>query len=114
MKTVKNLVVALAVAATVAPAHAELSTREMLGIAGGAFLGYQLMKEPHRPAAIGVPYGGHVPGLNAPYHGMPVPVGVSVLPPGFPHTPVHVPSCVVRQGYSAPGQGGVYVQECRF
>ena len=88
MKHVKIAIVAVA-AALAAPVHADITQRDVLGVAIGALIGYQLSKSHSQPQ-----------------HGQPAPVHQG-------HRHDHMPpTCVLRQVYSAPGQGPVYVQEC--
>ena len=90
MKHVKIAIVALAAALAI-PAHADITQRDVLGVAIGALIGYQLAK----------PRAAHQPGYTPPvpvHHGH-----------GHDHMP---PTCVLRQVYSAPGNGPIYVQEC--
>ena len=88
MKHVKIAIVALAAVIAV-PAHADITQRDVLGVAIGALIGYQLAKTGSQPQ-----------------HGHPQPVHQG-------HRHDHMPpTCVLRQVYSAPGQGPIYVQEC--
>jgi hypothetical protein len=88
MKHVKIALVTV-VAALAAPAHADITQRDVLGVAIGALIGYQLSKSHSQPQ-----------------HGQPQPVHQG-------HRHDHMPAtCVLRQVYSAPGQGPIYVQEC--
>ena len=95
MKAVTSFVVALAVAAsTAAPVQAQdLTNRELFGIAAGAIIGYHIMKEREEPRVV--------------YQQVYQQPQVIVVQPRQPH-------CYLRQAYSAPGQGAVYVQECRY
>ena len=95
MKAVTSFVVALAVAAsTAAPVQAQdLTQRELFGIAAGAIIGYHIMKEREEPRVV--------------YQQVYQQPQVIVVQPRQPH-------CYLRQAYSAPGQGAVYVQECRY
>ena len=95
MKAVKTLIVAVAVAASAtAPVQAQdLTNRELFGIAAGAIIGYHIMQERNEPRVVQVPV------YQQPQ--------VIVVQPRQPH-------CYLRQAYSAPGQGAVYVQECRY
>ena len=95
MKAVTSFVVALAVAAsTAAPVQAQdLTNRELFGIAAGAIIGYHIMKEREEPRVV----------YQQVYQQPQVIVG-----------PLRQPHCYLRQAYSAPGQGAVYVQECRY
>ena len=90
MKHVKIAIVALAAVIAV-PAHADITQRDVLGVAIGALIGYQLSK-PHSQPQHGHPQSAPV------YQGQ-----------RHDHMP---PTCVLRQVYSAPGQGPLYVQEC--
>ena len=92
MKAVTSFVAALAVAAsTAAPVQAQdLTNRELFGIAAGAIIGYHIMKEREEPRVV---------------YQQPQVVIVQ---------PLRQPHCYLRQAYSAPGQGAVYVQECRY
>lgn len=100
MKHVKIAIVAVAAALAI-PAQADITQRDVLGVALGAFIGYQMAKpraaQPHG-------HGHHQPGYTPPvpvYHG------------GHGHGHDHMPpTCVLRQVYSAPGNGPIYVQEC--
>jgi len=95
MKAVTSFVAALAVAAsTAAPVQAQdLTNRELFGIAAGAIIGYHIMKEREEPRVV--------------YQQVYQQPQVIVVQPRQPH-------CYLRQAYSAPGQGAVYVQECRY
>lgn len=94
MKAVKTLIAAVAVAAAVAPVQAqELTPREVFGIAAGAIIGYHIMQEHNEPRVVQVPV------YTQPQY-------IVVQP--------RQPQCYLRQAYSAPGQGAVYVQECRY
>jgi len=97
MKAVTSFVVALAVAAsTAAPVQAQdLTNRELFGIAAGAIIGYHIMKEREEPRVI----------YQQPVYQQPQVIIVQ---------PLRQPHCYLRQAYSAPGQGAVYVQECRY
>ena len=90
MKYVKIALVTV-VTALAAPAHADITQRDVLGVAIGALIGYQLSK-PHSQPQHGHPQSSPV------YQGQ-----------RHDHMP---PTCVLRQVYSAPGQGPLYVQEC--
>lgn len=90
MKQLKIAIVAVA-AVIAAPAHADITQRDVLGVAIGAFIGYQLAKPRSQPQ--------HDQPQSVPMH------------QGHRHD--HMPAtCVLRQVYSAPGQGPIYVQEC--
>jgi len=95
MKAVTSFVAALAVAAsTAAPVQAQdLTNRELFGIAAGAIIGYHIMQERNEPRVVQVPV------YTQPQY-------IVVQP--------RQPQCYLRQAYSAPGQGAVYVQECRY
>ena len=95
MKAVTSFVVAVAIAAgTAAPVQAQdLTNRELFGIAAGAIIGYHIMKEREEPRVV--------------YQQVYQQPQVIVVQPRQPH-------CYLRQAYSAPGQGAVYVQECRY
>jgi hypothetical protein len=95
MKAVTSFVVAAAIAAgTAAPVQAQdLTNRELFGIAAGAIIGYHIMKEREEPRVV--------------YQQVYQQPQVIVVQPRQPH-------CYLRQAYSAPGQGAVYVQECRY
>ena len=90
MKHVKIALVTVAAALAI-PAHADITQRDVLGVAIGALIGYQLSK-PHSQPQHGHPQSAPV------YQGQ-----------RHDHMP---PTCVLRQVYSAPGQGPLYVQEC--
>ena len=96
MKAVTSFVVALAVAAsTSAPVQAQdLTQRELFGIAAGAIIGYHIMKEREEPRVV--------------YQQVYTQPQVVIV------QPLRQPHCYLRQAYSAPGQGAVYVQECRY
>ena len=96
MKAVTSFVVALAVAASTAvPVQAQdLTNRELFGIAAGAIIGYHIMKEREEPRVV--------------YQQVYTQPQVVIV------QPLRQPHCYLRQAYSAPGQGAVYVQECRY
>jgi hypothetical protein len=96
MKAVTSFVVAAAIAAsTAAPVQAQdLTNRELFGIAAGAIIGYHIMKEREEPRVV--------------YQ------QVYTQPQVIIVQPLRQPHCYLRQAYSAPGQGAVYVQECRY
>ena len=99
MKALKTLVIAAVVAAAVTPAQAQdLTGRELFGIAAGAVIGYHIMKERDEPRAVYQP-------VYQPVYAQPQVIIVQ---------PLRQPHCYLRQAYSAPGQGAVYVQECRY
>lgn len=90
MKAVKTLIAVVA-AAVILPTQAqELTPREVFGIAAGAIIGYHIMQERNEPRVI-----------------VQQQPQVIVVEQRRPH-------CYLRQAYSAPGQGAVYVQECRY
>ena len=95
MKAVTSFVVAAAIAASIAaPAQAQdLTNRELFGIAAGAIIGYHIMQERTEQRHVQVPV------YTQPQY-------IVVQP--------RQPQCYLRQAYSAPGQGAVYVQECRY
>jgi hypothetical protein len=95
MKAVKTLIAAVAVAASAtAPVQAQdLTNRELFGIAAGAIIGYHIMQERTEQRHVQVPV------YTQPQY-------IVVQP--------RQPVCYLRQAYSAPGQGAVYVQECRY
>lgn len=93
MKAAKTLIAALAAAAAGAAPAQELTPREVFGIAAGAIIGYHIMQERNEPRVVQVPV------YTQPQ--------VIVVQQRQPH-------CYLRQAYSAPGQGAVYVQECRY
>ena len=96
MKALKTLVIAAVVAAAVTPVQAQdLTGRELFGIAAGAVIGYHIMKERDEPRVV----------YHQPVYHQPQVVIVQ---------PLRHPHCYLRQAYSAPGQGAVYVQECRY
>ena len=96
MKAVTSFVVAAAIAAgTAAPVQAQdLTNRELFGIAAGAIIGYHIMKEREEPRVVYQP--------------------VYTQPQVVIVQPLRQPHCYLRQAYSAPGQGAVYVQESRY
>ena len=92
MKAVTSFALALAVIA--APVQAQdLTNRELFGIAAGAIIGYHIMQERTEQRHVQVPV------YTQPQY-------IVVQP--------RQPQCYLRQAYSAPGQGAVYVQECRY
>ncbi len=102
MKQLKILIVAVAAAVAI-PAQADITSRDVFGVALGAFIGYQ-MTRPHTG------HTGHIPGQVYAQPGYIPPVPVY---PVYTHVPVYrAPTCVLRQAYSAPGHGPIYVQEC--
>ena len=89
MKALKNLVAALAVAAVITPAQAD--DRAVLGAVVVGVITYHVLKEREEPRVVSQP-----------------PPQVIIV------QPLRQPHCYLRQAYSAPGQGAVYVQECRY
>jgi len=86
MKLLKIAIVVVAAVIAI-PAHADITQRDVVGAAIGAFIGYQLAKPRSQQGHPQPVYQGH----------------------RHDHMP---PTCVLRQVYSAPGQGPIYVQEC--
>ena len=89
MKAVKSLVAALAVAAVITPAQAD--DRAVLGAVVAGVITYHVLKQQDEPRVV--------------YQQQPQVIIVQ---------PLRQPHCYLRQAYSAPGQGAVYVQECRY
>jgi hypothetical protein len=89
MKAVKSLVAALAVAAVITPAQAD--DRAVLGAVVAGVITYHVLKHNDEPRVV--------------YQQQPQVIIVQ---------PMRQPVCYLRQAYSAPGQGAVYVQECRY
>ena len=94
MKALKTLVIAAVVALQVPAQAQDLQPRELFGIAAGAIIGYHIMKQHDEPRMVQVP--------------------VYTQPQVIIVQPLRQPYCYLRQAYSAPGQGAVYVQECRY
>jgi hypothetical protein len=94
MKALKTLVIAAVVALQVPAQAQDLQPRELFGIAAGAIIGYHIMKHNDEPRMVQVP--------------------VYTQPQVIIVQPLRQPYCYLRQAYSAPGQGAVYVQECRY
>jgi hypothetical protein len=92
MKAVKSFVAALAVAAVITPAQAD--DRAVFGAVIAGVITYHVLKEREEPRVV------HVPVYQQPQ--------VIIV------QPLRQPHCYLRQAYSAPGQGAVYVQECRY
>jgi len=92
MKAVKSLVAALAVAAVITPAQAD--DRAVFGAVIAGVITYHVLKQHDEPRVV----------YQQPVYQQPQ---VIVVQPRQPH-------CYLRQAYSAPGQGAVYVQECRY
>jgi hypothetical protein len=93
MKAVKSLVAALAVAAVITPAQAD--DRAVLGAVVAGVITYHVLKQQDEPRVI----------YQQPVYQQPQVIIVQ---------PLRQPVCYLRQAYSAPGQGAVYVQECRY
>jgi hypothetical protein len=93
MKAVKSLVAALAVAAVITPAQAD--DRAVLGAVVAGVITYHVLKQQDEPRVI----------YQQPVYQQPQVIIVQ---------PLRQPHCYLRQAYSAPGQGAVYVQECRY
>ena len=89
MKAVKSLVAALAVAAVITPAQAD--DRAVFGAVIAGVITYHVLKQQDEPRVV--------------YQQQPQVIIVQ---------PMRQPHCYLRQAYSAPGQGAVYVQECRY
>ena len=89
MKAVKSLVAALAVAAVITPAQAD--DRAVFGAVVAGVITYHVLKQQDEPRVV--------------YQQQPQVIIVQ---------PMRQPHCYLRQAYSAPGQGAVYVQECRY
>ena len=88
MKAVKSLVAAMAVAAVITPAQAD--DRAVFGAVIAGVITYHVLKQ-DEPRVV--------------YQQQPQVIIVQ---------PLRQPVCYLRQAYSAPGQGAVYVQECRY
>jgi hypothetical protein len=93
MKAVKSLVAALAVAAVITPAQAD--DRAVFGAVIAGVITYHVLKQHDEPRVI----------YQQPVYQQPQVIIVQ---------PLRQPHCYLRQAYSAPGQGAVYVQECRY
>jgi len=93
MKAVKSLVAALAVAAVITPAQAD--DRAVFGAVIAGVITYHVLKQHDEPRVI----------YQQPVYQQPQVIIVQ---------PLRQPVCYLRQAYSAPGQGAVYVQECRY
>ena len=91
MKAVKTLIAVVATAVIMPTQAQDLTPREVFGIAAGAIIGYHIMQERNEPRVI-----------------------VQQQPQVIVVQPLRQPQCYLRQAYSAPGQGAVYVQECRY
>ena len=93
MKAVKSLVAALAIAAVITPAQAD--DRAVFGAVIAGVITYHVLKQHDEPRVI----------YQQPVYQQPQVIIVQ---------PLRQPHCYLRQAYSAPGQGAVYVQECRY
>ena len=93
MKAVKSLVAALAVAAVITPAQAD--DRAVFGAVIAGVITYHVLKHNDEPRVV----------YQQPVYQQPQVIIVQ---------PLRQPVCYLRQAYSAPGQGAVYVQECRY
>ena len=93
MKAVKSFVAALAIAAVITPAQAD--DRAVFGAVIAGVITYHVLKQHDEPRVV----------YQQPVYQQPQVIIVQ---------PVRQPVCYLRQAYSAPGQGAVYVQECRY
>lgn len=93
MKAVKSFVAALAVAAVITPAQAD--DRAVFGAVIAGVITYHVLKHNDEPRVV----------YQQPVYQQPQVIIVQ---------PLRQPHCYLRQAYSAPGQGAVYVQECRY
>jgi len=93
MKAVKSFVAALAVAAVITPAQAD--DRAVFGAVIAGVITYHVLKQHDEPRVV----------YQQPVYQQPQVIIVQ---------PLRQPHCYLRQAYSAPGQGAVYVQECRY
>ena len=93
MKAVKSFVAALAIAAVITPAQAD--DRAVFGAVIAGVITYHVLKQHDEPRVI----------YQQPVYQQPQVIIVQ---------PMRQPVCYLRQAYSAPGQGAVYVQECRY
>ena len=93
MKAVKSFVAAMAAAAVIAPAQAD--DRAVFGAVIAGAITYHMLKQHDEPRVI----------YQQPVYPQPQVIIVQ---------PLRQPVCYLRQAYSAPGQGAVYVQECRY
>jgi len=89
MTAVTSFALALAVAAVITPAQAD--DRAVLGAVVAGVITYHVLKQQDEPRVV--------------YQQQPQVIIVQ---------PLRQPVCYLRQAYSAPGQGAVYVQECRY
>ena len=93
MKSLKSLVAVLAAAAVITPAQAD--DRAVFGAVIAGVITYHVLKHNDEPRVI----------YQQPVYQQPQVIIVQ---------PLRQPVCYLRQAYSAPGQGAVYVQECRY
>ena len=93
MKAVKSFVAALAAAAVITPAQAD--DRAVFGAVIAGVITYHVLKHNDEPRVV----------YQQPVDPQPQVIIVQ---------PLRQPHCYLRQAYSAPGQGAVYVQECRY
>ena len=93
MKAVKSFVAALAIAAVITPAQAD--DRAVFGAVIAGVITYHVLKQHDEPRVV----------YQQPVYQQPQVIIVQ---------PLRQPHCYLRQAYSAPGQGAVYVQECRY
>jgi len=93
MKAVKSFVAALAIAAVITPAQAD--DRAVFGAVIAGVITYHVLKHNDEPRVV----------YQQPVYQQPQVIIVQ---------PLRQPHCYLRQAYSAPGQGAVYVQECRY
>ena len=89
MKSLKSLVAVMAAAAVITPAQAD--DRAVVGAVIAGVITYHVLKQQDEPRVV--------------YQQQPQVIIVQ---------PMRQPVCYLRQAYSAPGQGAVYVQECRY
>jgi hypothetical protein len=93
MKAVKSFVATLAIAAVITPAQAD--DRAVFGAVIAGVITYHVLKQHDEPRVV----------YQQPVYQQPQVIIVQ---------PLRQPVCYLRQAYSAPGQGAVYVQECRY
>ena len=93
MQALKSLVAALAIAAVITPAQAD--DRAVFGAVIAGVITYHVLKHNDEPRVV----------YQQPVYQQPQVIIVQ---------PLRQPHCYLRQAYSAPGQGAVYVQECRY
>ena len=89
MQALKSLVAVMAAAAVITPAQAD--DRAVVGAVIAGVITYHVLKQQDEPRVI-----------------------VQQQPQVIIVQPLRQPVCYLRQAYSAPGQGAVYVQECRY